>query len=105
MKTLLAVFMNVILLMVSGSVALAQNESSNLAGNWLTTLEFNGTKNRLVLKIQKAEDGYTAKFDSVDQGAKDLPIDSVTLNGSKMSFVAGQFGMSYEGTLNDKGDE
>ena len=105
MKTLLAVFMNVILLIVSGSVALGQNESGNLAGNWLTTLEFNGIKNRLVLKIQKAAAGYTAKFDSVDQGAKDLPVDSVSLNGNKMSFVAAQFGMTYEGTLNDKGDE
>lgn len=105
MKTLLAAFMNVILLMVSGSLAVAQNESPSLAGNWLTTLEFNGIKNRLLLKIQKAGDGYTGKFDSVDQGAKDLPIDSVTLDGDKMSFVAAQFGMRYEGTLNDKGDE
>ena len=105
MKTLLALFMNVILLMASGSVALAQNESGNLAGNWLTTLEFNGIKNRLVLKIQKTADGYSAKLDSVDQNAKDLPVDSVSLNGNKMSFVAAQFGMTYEGTLNDKGDE
>ena len=105
MKTLVALFMNVILLMVSGSVALAQNESGNLAGNWLTTLEFNGIKNRLVLKIQKTADGYSAKLDSVDQNAKDLPVDSVSLNGNKMSFVAAQFGMTYEGTLNDKGDE
>ena len=105
MKTLLAVFMNLILLMVSGSVAFAQNESGNLEGNWLTTLEFNEIKNRLVLKIQKTADGYSAKLDSVDQNAKDLPVDSVSLNGNKMSFVAAQFGMTYEGTLNDKGDE
>jgi hypothetical protein len=44
-----------------------------------------------------------AKFDSVDQGVKDLPIDSVSLNGNTMSFVAAKFGMSDEATLNDKG--
>ena len=105
MKTLLAIFMNVILLMVSSSLALAQSENGKLAGNWLATLDVGGSKLRLVLKIQKTADGYAATFDSVDQGATDLPIDSVTLNGNKMSFTAAQFGMNYEGTLNDKGDE
>lgn len=105
MKTLVALFMNVILLMVSGSLAFAQNESGDLAGMWLATLNVGGVEHRLLLKIQKTADGYTAKFDSVDQGVKDLPIDSMSLNGNKMSFVAAQFGMTYEGTLNDKGDE
>lgn len=103
MKTLLAIFLNLILLMVS-SPALAQNES-NLGGNWLATLDVSGVKLRLLLKIQKTGDGYTAKLDSVDQGVTDLPVDSVSLNENKVSFVAAQFGMSYEGTLNDKGDE
>ena len=103
MKTLLAIFLNLILLITS-STAFAQSES-NLAGNWLATLDVSGVQIRLLLKIQKTGDGYKAKLDSVDQDVKDLPVDSVTLNGNKMSFVAAQFGMSYEGTLNDKGDE
>lgn len=105
MKILTAIFMNLILSMVLACPAFAQNESGNLEGNWLATLDISGIKLRLVLKIQKTAAGYTAKFDSVDQGAKDLPVDSVSLNGNKMSFVAAKFGMSYEGTLNDKGDE
>ncbi|HEX6186698.1 MAG TPA: alpha/beta fold hydrolase [Pyrinomonadaceae bacterium] len=105
MKTVLAVFLNLSLLVVSAAPAFAQSET-NLAGNWLATLDVGGgIKHRLLLKIHKTTAGYTAKFDSVDQGVKDLPVDSVTLNGNKMSFVAAQFGMSYEGTLNDKGDE
>ncbi|MGQ0762137.1 MAG: alpha/beta hydrolase family protein [Acidobacteriota bacterium] len=103
MKTLLAIFLNLILLMVP-SPAFAQNET-NLAGNWLATLDVSGVELRLLLKIQNTGNGYTAKFDSVDQAVKDLPVDSVTLNGNKMNFVAAQFGMSYEGTLNDKGEE
>lgn len=88
MKTLLVAFMNLILLMVSASPARAQNESGNLAGNCLATLDGGGSKLRLVLKIQKTAQGYAAKFDSVDQAATDLPIDSVSLNGNRMSFVA-----------------
>lgn len=105
MKTLTAIFVNLMLSIVLACPAFAQNESGNLEGNWLATLDVGGTKLRLVLKIQKTADGYTAKFDSVDQAATDLPVDSVSLNGNKMSFVAAQFGMRYEGTLNDKGDE
>jgi pimeloyl-ACP methyl ester carboxylesterase len=83
----------------------AQLAPASLAGNWLGTLDVGGTKLRLILKVEQIQGGYTAKFDSIDQGARDLPIESITLNGKKMSFAAPQFGMSYEGTLNDKGDE
>jgi uncharacterized protein len=105
MKTATDIFMSLILSMVLACAAFAQSESGNLEGNWIATLDVSGIKLRLVLKIQKTATGYTAKLDSVDQGASDLPVDSVSLNGNKMSFVAAKFGMSYEGTLNDKGDE
>ena len=104
MKTLLAIFLNLSLLVIFALPAFAQDES-NLAGNWLATLDVGGAKVRLVLKIKKTADGFEATFDSVDQGATDLPIDSVGLSGNRMSFVAAKFGMNYEGTLNDKGDE
>ena len=69
------------------------------------TLEVGGAKLRLVLKIEKSANGYTAKFDSLDQGATDLPIDSIVLDGNKLSFSAAKFGINYEGTLNEAGDE
>jgi pimeloyl-ACP methyl ester carboxylesterase len=94
-----------ILCVVLAVQTLAQSPPTSLAGNWLGTLEFNGMKLRLVLKVQKVEAGYAAKLDSIDQGARDLPIQSITLDGNKMSFAAPQFQMSYEGTLNDKNDE
>jgi uncharacterized protein len=85
--------------------AFAQTATPSVAGNWLGTLEFAGTKVRLILKVEQAQDGYTAKLDSPDQGAHDLPIQTITVSGSKITFDAPQFGMSYEGTLNDKHDE
>ncbi len=83
----------------------AQDPTRNVAGNWLATLDLGASKLRLVVKVEKSATGYTAKFDSVDQGHKDLPIDSIVLDGNKLSFSAAQFGINYEGTLNEAGDE
>lgn len=77
----------------------------DVQGNWLATLEIGGAKLRLALKIKKSQDSYAAKLDSLDQGAMDLPIDSVVLNGDKLSFSAARLGLNYEGTLNAAGDE
>lgn len=79
--------------------------SSGIDGKWLGALDVSGVKQRLLLKVEKAGDGYSAKFDSVDQGVANLPIDSITLSGNTMKFSAAQFGITYEGTLNEKNDE
>lgn len=84
--------------------AIAQT-SSGIVGKWLGSLEVSGVKLRFLLKVEKAADGYTAKFDSIDQGQHDLPIDSITLSGNTVKFSAPQFGLSYEGTVNEKNDE
>jgi len=94
-----------LLLMTVALAVVAQVPTRNVEGNWLATLDVGGVKLRIVLKIQKSANGYTAKFDSLDQGATDLPVDSVVLDGNKLSFSAGQFGINYEGTLNEAGDE
>ena len=79
--------------------------SGGIEGKWLGTIEVSGMKLRFLLKVEKAADGYTAKFDSIDQGQNDLAIDSITLSGNTVTFSAPQFGMSYEGTVNEKNDE
>ncbi len=80
--------------------------NSSIEGNWLGTLDINGMKVRIILKVSKAADGtLTAKFDSPDQGATDLPTDAVTQKEKAVGFSAAKFGISYEGTLDEKGDE
>lgn len=105
MKNLIFIATNALILVILALPVFTQNEYGKLEGNWLGTLDVSGVKMRLVLKVAKTENGYSAKFDSIDQGAKDLPIDSIKLEGNKMSFSAAQFGMSYEGTLNEKAGE
>lgn len=105
MRVKLSAFLLFASIIVSAAGAAAQTAAHDVAGNWLATLDVGGAKVRLVLKIQKSGDGYTAKFDSPDQGASDLPIDSIVLNGNKLNFSAAKFGINYEGTLNTGGEE
>ena len=102
MRLILSAFLVII---TSAFAAAAQVPTRNVEGNWLAMLEVSGTKLRIVLKIEKSANSYAAKFDSLDQGASDLPIDSIVLDGNKLTFSAAKFGINYEGTLNETGDE
>ncbi|MCL6642117.1 MAG: alpha/beta hydrolase [Candidatus Bipolaricaulota bacterium] len=69
---------------------------------WQGALEVGGIKLRLVLKITKNPDGtLRATLDSVDQGAMNLPVDSIVIEGKTMRFIMKSIGGSYEGTLNE----
>lgn len=94
-----------ILTIVLVSAVIPQN-AAGIEGNWLGALEFNGMKLRLLVKIARAADGsLTAKLDSLDQGASDLPIETITQKDDAISFEAKQYGLSFQGTLSEKGDE
>ena len=80
-------------------------QNTDIDGNWIGTLEFSGIKLRLTFKVSKTADGYQAKFDSPDQGATDLAVDTVTREGDLVKFDAKKFGFTYEGKLNEKADE
>jgi pimeloyl-ACP methyl ester carboxylesterase len=96
----------ILLISVFCSATVFGQSSADIAGNWLGTLEFSGMKMRLALKISKAADGtLAAKIDSIDQGAKDLPIDSIGKKEDSIQFEAKKLGLNFEGTLNEKGDE
>ena len=49
-----------------------QNAAKEVLKEMAQPLDFNGIKLRLVLKVSKAADGFTAKLDRIDQGANDL---------------------------------
>lgn len=105
MKVLSRALLSFAIIAIAAVTLAAQAPAVNVEGNWLATLELGALKLRLVLKVQKAANGYTAKLDSLDQGANDLPMDSIALDGNKLSFSAAKLGLTYEGTLNEAGDE
>jgi hypothetical protein len=84
----------------------AQQAASNVEGNWLGALDVGGFKLRLLLKISKAADGaLTAKVDSLDQGAKDLPVNTITFQDGTLKFEMKALNASYVGTLSKDGTQ
>jgi uncharacterized protein len=90
----------------SATTTTTTTTSPILAGIWVGTLQTPTAKLRLVLHIQpRGDNQFAAKFDSPDQGAKDLPIDTITLQGDTVNFEAKQFNISYQGRLSTDGSQ
>lgn len=78
----------------------------SVVGDWSGTLEAGPAKLRLVLHIKAAKDGtLTGTLDSIDQGAKDIPISTVAFKDSKLDLNVAAVNGTYEGTLNKDGTE
>jgi len=54
---------------------------------------------------QAADGSLSAKLDSLDQGAKDLPISMVRQSGLKVALELGMLDAAYDGTLKADGSE
>lgn len=77
----------------------------DIRGYWLGKLDVQQFTLRLALKIGRAENGtYTGTMDSLDQGAKDLPMTSVTFTNPTANLEWKGIGASFEGKLDKKGD-
>lgn len=80
--------------------------SPNIAGDWSGTLTAGPAQLHLILHITAAKDGsLTATLDSVDQGANGIPVNAVTLTGSKLSLTIDAVHGTYEGTVNKDASE
>jgi pimeloyl-ACP methyl ester carboxylesterase len=81
-------------------------EPAQIAGIWQGALELpTGARLRLVVKLRQEGGALTGTLDSVDQGARDLPIDSVQLDNRRLLFTMSAIGGRYEGALATSGDE
>ncbi len=101
--------------LLAGVTAGCRSETNRIIGTWQGTLDVSGaapqqvkpgTTMRLVLHVQKGSDGaLTGTLDSPDQGARDLPIDTVTLKDGAVHLQLNQIFASYDGQLNAGGRE
>ena len=91
----IAVFLAIFL---SGTFSQAQD----VTGQWNGVLSVQGMNLRLVFHINKSGDGFSSTMDSPDQGATGIPVATTTFDGSKLSLVVPNIGLSYEGEF--KGD-
>src|SRR5438874_1697601 len=77
---------------------------SSVIGTWEGTLDV--AKLRLVLHIESLKDGaLTGRLDSPDQGATDLPLDSVSVAGDTLRFEMKSLGATYGGKLASDGNQ
>jgi len=93
-----------ILAMIVAATTLAR--AQDITGNWQGTLSAGGAELRLVLHVSKATDGnLKATIDSIDQpGGNGIPVSSIALKDSKLSFGVEKVGGTYEGKVAANGD-
>jgi hypothetical protein len=91
-------------LLMSPAIAFSDVSTNDVTGNWKGTLDAGPVKLRLEFKISKAAGGdLTAKLDSPDQGARDIPVDTVTVNNGTLRLEVKTVNGVYEGTMDAAG--
>jgi hypothetical protein len=86
------------------SIAFSAPAPNDVTGNWKGILQVGELKLHLVFKITKSANGaLSAKMDSLDQGARDLPVDIVTVKNNTLHMEVSDIQGIYEGTLDNSG--
>jgi len=82
------------------SFAFAKGSKPDIRGYWKGELDVQGVKLRLALKIAKAADGtYSGTMDSLDQGARDIPITTIAFKSPTVKLEWKLLNASFEGKL------
>lgn len=80
--------------------------ASPLEGHWAGTLKVGVIELRLALRFTKDSKGaLKGVMDSIDQGAKDIPIESITVSDRKVELDLKKIGGKFTGELSKDGAE
>ena len=77
--------------------------TKELEGSWEGTLDVKGTMLRLVLKLANAEGGASGTLISLDQNNVEIPVSTITQDGSSVKVLVNMISGSFTGEL--KGGE
>jgi hypothetical protein len=78
------IFLSIALALYMGCTAFAQD----IAGDWLGTFKIGPQEFHMLLHITKGNDGgITAKLDVIEINTKGVPVSSISLQDSKLSFT------------------
>ena len=90
--------------LLSSVIAFGAPSTNGITGNWLGTLDTGSAKLRLLFKITQTYSGVlTAKLDSLDQGARDIPVNSIALKDNTVRLEVKAVQGVYDGTLDESG--
>ena len=96
--------MNKILLTLLCYLMVMPLMAQDIEGRWHGLLEVPNTRLRIIFDIQKVGEGYTGTMESPDQGAKGIPISSVTFEENRVLFKVDHLMITYEGVLTEARD-
>jgi pimeloyl-ACP methyl ester carboxylesterase len=100
------IFATILLALLSAGINAQENKPSGIAGDWSGVLDVGAARLTLVLHIaQDVAGALSAKLDSPDQGASDIPVDTITFADRTLKFEMKRLGAAYEGALNNEGSE
>jgi uncharacterized protein (TIGR03435 family) len=100
-RTLLWMLGTLLLFGAPSTSLLAQDK--DITGNWQGTLEA-GKGLRTLVKISKDDGKLKAVMYSIDQGGQPIPVTSVSLQGTSVTFEIKPLDVTYTGTLNPEGN-
>ena len=88
-------FTTIAFITLMASTARAQD----VAGDWQGTLKAGAIELRLILHVTGDAGGFKATLDSLDQGAKGLPVTTVSRSGSSVKLELKQVGATFDGQV------
>ena len=89
---------------LGGGISAGTAATASIAGKWLGIIKVPGADLRIAFEISEAkEGGYTAVAHSIDQGAMDIPISTVTVSGDSLRLEL-KSAFAYEGKLQPDGN-
>lgn len=77
--------------------------AQEIAGQWTGTLKLPTTDLKLVFNVIHSGEKYRATFDSPNQGAKNIPIETTCYENGELIFHIPQIRAEYSGRLNEQG--
>ncbi len=83
--------------LASDAGAAARPVAAPIEGMWAGALQLGAVRLRLLLKLRRGPAGWTATFDSIDQGARDIPAGAVTVHGHLIEVDVPAIGGHYAG--------
>jgi len=75
-----------------------------IEGYWLGTLKVGAIELRLGFKIERKDGKLVATLDSIDQGARDIPIESIEFTDGTLTMKMPKMKAGYVGKLDADGD-
>jgi pimeloyl-ACP methyl ester carboxylesterase len=92
--------MKEILILIVFALSSVTLNAQDITGDWQGTLNTGTTRLRLILHITQDKNGnLKATMDSIDQGARGIPVSSISLKNSRLKFEVDAIQGSYVGKL------